>query len=360
MTQEEFNTGSGAFNTQQNAEAGKQGGEERTAGVAGPSESAESEKPRGELSQFWTNTLRKMEAAKDAPPDVSQPLFYLPITEAESLARAASALAEDEQGTVEKLVNATAWDGVQNDSAQMIADKLFRDAKKSGDWSAYKAWRKVMREHVTATAQGLQANAKYTRHTGEAAVDRAVEAGVSAGTVSEIAQFAEELDSIESGDRAGLIGLILRLADRRGNRTIIKGNLERSLNKQSEEWLREAAYRQLEGITRDALNRGTQNMANKVASYRVLAMLSGLPTIGRNIEGNTTFGVIDLFSASGPGRAIDALVGAATGRGSLSGAVARSGKRCPNGSRMRRARWSRAWWRRRWTSARTRAAGRWR
>lgn len=282
-------------------------------------------------SQFWTNTLNTVEERANVPDEARTPLWYLPRSEAESLSLAAQRLNADEQGTINDLINTEAWSGVQVDAATAVYDQLYSAYMQSMDseaLNAYRAWRKVMQNHVTETARGIQALAKYTRPTGRKIVDDAVgrledskiPESEQTHIIDEVAQYAEEYDKIAENDTEGLKNLIIRLAERRRTDTLIKGNLEKSLNRRSNAWMREAAYRQIEALISDRLNAGKQNVANKVASSRVLAMLSGLPTIGRNIEGNYGFGAVDMLVGKFAGaRALDALLSKATGKRTVVG-----------------------------------------
>lgn len=76
------------------------------------------------LSQFWENTLQKTEEAANAPEDVRQPLWYMPKSERQSLAEAAARLSSDRQKTVESLIEAEAWSGVQTDAAAAVYDMV--------------------------------------------------------------------------------------------------------------------------------------------------------------------------------------------------------------------------------------------
>ena len=60
---------------------------------------------REKLSQLRENTLRKNEAAAGMPEEVSQHLSYLPRTEKQSPAEAASRPSNGRQGTAGKLIN---------------------------------------------------------------------------------------------------------------------------------------------------------------------------------------------------------------------------------------------------------------
>ena len=221
-----------------------------------------------------------MEEAANAPDEVRQPLWYMPVTEVQSLAKAASRLAEDKQGTIEDLVESEAWNGVQYDAATMVADQFYAEGLKTGDMSGYEAWRLVLKEHVGDTARGLQAVKKTTRHTGRTAVDSVIDQMADSGlpkpvkneVVAEAAKFGKELDSIKEGDTESLKDLVKRLAERRRNGTIFRGNMDKLLNKQSETWMREAAYRQIDALGRDAANRGLKNIGAKIASYNVLSI----------------------------------------------------------------------------------------
>lgn len=155
-------------------------------------------------SQFWENTLRRNEEAAGTPEDVQKPLSYMPISEKESLARASGRLSADRQGEVETLIKSEAWSGVQVDMSWQIASELYADAKKTGNYEAYTAWRKVMQEHTTAGAQGLQAQAKYTRHSGDNALkavsDKLADSNLTdeqkTAVINKVGEYAAKLDEI--------------------------------------------------------------------------------------------------------------------------------------------------------------------
>lgn len=83
--------------------------------------------PKGaKISQFWANTLRTAEKNANTPKKLrTGPLWYRPISETESLERAARRLETDAQGTIEALIEAEAWSGVQVDAAAVVAERLY-------------------------------------------------------------------------------------------------------------------------------------------------------------------------------------------------------------------------------------------
>lgn len=292
------------------------------------------EPQREKLSQFWENTLQKSEAAAGTPEEVSQPLSYLPKTEKQSLAEAASRLSTDRQGAIEKLINSEAWSGVQTDAAWQVASDLYSEAAKTGNYEAYTSWRKVMDSHVIDTARGLQAQAKYTRHSGENALD-SIAAAIADSKLTEaqqkalidkVGKYATRFDNITRGmsdapnaeaAKAGkpspeLVSLIEEMARERKTWTFKDNVYSDLLNKQNDTYLKEYAYRQLIAMGNDSLS--TVSTADKVKAAQSMAQLSSVASFARNIGGNVTFGTVDTLTQNGFGVALDKLISKATGK----------------------------------------------
>lgn len=285
------------------------------------------------LSQFWTNTLRETESAAGVSEDVSRPLSYLPKTEKQSLAEAASRLHADKQGTIEKLASSEAWSGVQVDAAAKIGDELYREGAKSGNYEAYTAWRKVMEEHITEGGRGVQALAKYTRRTGENALSSIASAIDNSDLtpqqrttlINNIGEYATRFDKIARGipdtDTSAkasgapspeLVSLIEDMARTRGTWTFTDGTYSALLKKQSNAYLKEYAYQQLLGMGNDKL--AHVSVADKVKAAQSMAQLTSVATFARNIGGNVTFGVVDTMTQDGLGVALDFALSKATGK----------------------------------------------
>ena len=288
------------------------------------------------LSQFWTNTLRETESTAGAPENVSRPLSYLPKTEKQSLAEAASRLQGDRQGTIEKLISAEAWSGVQADAAASVAADLYREADATGNYEAYTAWRKIMDDHAAETARGTQAWAKYSRHSGENAISSIASAIADSSLtpeqrtdlVNRVGGYAQRFDKItrgmpdtsmnaESGKASGtpspeLVSLIEDMARERGTWTFTDNTYSDLLKKQSNTYLKEYAYQQLLGMGNDKLAK--TSVADKAKAVQSMAQLSSVATFARNIGGNVTFGAVDTMTQDGFGVALDWLLSKATGK----------------------------------------------
>lgn len=283
------------------------------------------------LSRFWENTLQRTETAAGVADDVKQPLFYLPKTEKQSLAEAASRLSGNKQQTVEKLVSAEAWSGTQVDTAAAVATDLYKEARETGNYEAYTAWRKVMENHVAEGGRGIQALAKYSRETGENALNTIAnmieksnltpeqrqtlinKVGWYAARFDEINEITKENNGILSDDnKAELISLIEDMAHERGTWTFVKKLYSDLLKKQDGDYLGKYAYKQILAMGGDMLSKAT--FAEKVKAYQTLAQLTSLATFKRNIGGNVSFGIVDTLSQDGFAVAIDRLMSKATGK----------------------------------------------
>lgn len=288
------------------------------------------------LSKFWTNTLNETERAAGTPGEVSQPLSYMPKTEKQSLGEAASRLSADRQGEIERLVSAEAWSGVQVDAAASVAADLYREAKTTGNYEAYTAWRKVMQEHITSGGQGVQALAKYSRHSGENALSSIAEMIADSNLspeqkkalINKVGDYAQRFDDITRGmpdndaSTAGsksrkaptkkLVSLIEDMARERGTWTFKDNVYSELLNKQNDAYLKEYAYRQILAMGNDSLTRAS--VADKAKSVQSMMQLTSIATFARNIGGNTTFGAVDTMTQDGFGVALDFLLSKATGK----------------------------------------------
>ena len=275
------------------------------------------------LSRFWENTLQKTENSANAPESVKNPLWYMPKSEVQSLAEAASRLDADKQGTIENLVSAEAWSGVQLDAAAAVSDTLYAEGAATGDYSSYAAWRKVMQNHVTDTARGIQALAKYTRTGKGIAMDGVAKIQDSSLNPEQktdaqktVVQFGNDLDNaINNKDIAGMRELILKMNEQRGTGTFVKGNFEKVLGKiEDAKYLSEYAKRQLDAVTTDFTVSETRSLGEVLKTWQVNAQLTSLGTFLRNIGGNLSFGAIDSVSQNGFALALDHLVSKKTGK----------------------------------------------
>ena len=327
-TQTETNTQGQGTSGQPTAEAFtptvRPGSVAQTGGVAGEG-GIGGEIPQGaKISKFWSNTLQKVEEAANVPKSGrTDPLWYMPKSEAQSLAEAASRLESDRQGTIETLVNAEAWSGVQTDAAASVASELYAEARKTGNWASVAAWDKVMQNHSTETGRGIQALAKYTRTGAGIATDgisiiqdSSLSPEQKTAAQNKIAQFGDNLDdALADKDISGLRELILRMNDQRGTGTFVKGNFAKVLDKiEDVEYLGEYARRQLSAVASDYTASESRSIGEVLKTWQINSQLTSLGTFFRNIGGNITFGSIDSFSQNGFAYALDSLVSKKTGK----------------------------------------------
>lgn len=285
--------------------------------------------PKGaKISQFWSNTLQKVEEYARVPEEgKTPPLWYMPKSEAQSLAEAASRLKEDRQGTIQDLVSSEAWSGVQNDAASSIASELYADAMKSGDWEPVAAWNKVMSAHIREAARAVQSVSKYSRTGTEIAAD--VISKIQDSSLSPekknaaqkvVGKFGAEIDAAIAEKSVGRIrNVILKMNEHRGTGTFFKSNFEKVMKKiQDVDYLSEYARRQLYAVGSDYTVSETRSLGDMLKTWQVNAQLTSLGTFRRNIEGNLTFGLIDTMSQDGFGIALDCLVSKMTGKRTVS------------------------------------------
>ena len=136
--------------------------------------------PQQAVSQFFTNTLDKMEtddgmrAVNDAAQALGLAGTYDIETEKHSMEMARQRLGVSFDGEVEDLRARNAWTGEDMDTAMGILAAYREQGMQSGDMNNYFGWLKVVSEHSTTAGQALQALAKYSRNTVDGMIVEAV------------------------------------------------------------------------------------------------------------------------------------------------------------------------------------------
>lgn len=294
------------------------------------------ETPNERVSQFWSNTVRNTERRAKNRSASKTPITYTVKGEAQSIQEAASRLFTDEQGTIQQLINSEAWSGVQADAAAQVANELYTDGVKNGDMTAYVEWVGIMQSHVTETARGIQANAKYTRDTGQnitrSVIRQLYAAGFDKDKVEPLAaataEYAQRYEaatkaktpdgSYTSEQIADLRQLASELSVYRRTGTFVKSNFEKLLAKVNDgTWLDSFVRNQILSIGGDAISLTRADIGNKISTRQVLGQLTSLATTERNIGGNVLFGLQDTMGMDTVGLALDSLVSKFTGQRSV-------------------------------------------
>lgn len=260
-------------------------------------------------SQTESNTLSAVDKVLGAPVEAASELTYDTVSEQESLSRARDRLDTDYDGEVEELAVKTTWTGEETDMAMYVLEDLAAEARKSGDWSEYTEWRKLIQRHGTEAGRSLQSYAKYSRQTGDGIIREASEALENAKTgtnknavMDETAQLADRYDKAAAdGDTQALANIIRETAKRRRTGTFFKNRLsknmewalERVINNNDIDFLKSHASAGIIAIANDTVQSTKTNMA---MTFRRNAMLSKASTIMRNLVSNNVFDVQDTLS----------------------------------------------------------------
>lgn len=219
------------------------------------------------------------------------------------------------QELVKSLDEATAWNAPQMDAARMIQSELQgRSVNLEIPQEEYTDFLKIMREHETATGQGVQANAKWSRRDNQNGKATELEAWenlennskLSGEERQEIFRRIVKWDTqIEQATNAQqLKDIILEVAQERGTLNALNGQqkqtlrrrAEKSLNALSLDELKQFAYASTSAMSTD----GTPaSVGQKVKTIQILNMLSNPKTAARNILGNTTFYGVDALAMDG-------------------------------------------------------------
>ena len=283
-----------------------------------PKVNQEAQGGKTRVSETSTNTLANVAEQNGG---TQAPITYLTQTEAQTLNEAMNRVDTNMVEEMNGLSSKETWTATDIDTALTIQSRIMFDAVKSGDYSAAEAWAKVVQQHGTEAARALQALGKWAR-TGSAAYADAINQIDKADNLTDeqktnlkkqVGEFAQQYDSVEDGDFDGLISLILKQNGVRKTGTFADGNFEKILRKIKDyNWLKEYALRQLMSIPADYTD--TATFAQKAKTWQVNSQLTRLGTFFRNLGGNASFGVLDIFSQDGFGYAIDSLLSKITGR----------------------------------------------
>ena len=281
--------------------------------------------------------------------DYAKLFRYMSQTEGQSLARAEELVyfmqdgqrrflrdinEEQYRELVKSLDDATAWNGPQMDAARMIQQELQgRSANMEIPAEEYTDFLKIMREHETATGQGVQANAKWSRNdnqNGKAseleAWDNLENSKMSPEERAQVFRRIVKWDTqIERAtDPQQIKDIILDVARERGvlnNSVTNRGSrvqeaaASRSLDALTFDQLKQFAYASTSALSED----GTPtDLGQKIKTIQVLNMLSSPVTTGRNLVGNTSFYGIDALAMRGAS-ILDMALSNVTGTRSVAG-----------------------------------------
>ena len=220
------------------------------------------------------------------------------------------------QELVQSLNDATAWNGPQMDAAQMIQRELQgRAANMEITSEEYTDFLKIMREHETATGQGVQANAKWTRADNQNGAASELDAwdNLEQSNLNEeqkqqvfqqIVQWDSAIEAVPTGDTQAMKDIILQVAQERGTLSgltgresrILYGIADSSLNALTFDQLKQFAYASTSALSTD--NTPT-NIGRKVKTVQILNMLSNPKTSSKNLLGNTSFYGLDAIAMRG-------------------------------------------------------------
>ena len=193
-----------------------------------------------EVKKSQSHSIENREDFFHVPENQRTEFHHDVVTEKESLHNARLGLDVDYEGEKAQLLKDTTWTGEQVDRSRMIAEDLLSEAQRTGTeeaWQEYRDWRKVMKQHDTELARGLQALAKYARKTGSKIVELASDALENArpGTdnvdvLNTVSDYAEQYDAAAGKkDVDGLVQIIKNTSVTRRTGTFRKNNLPKEI-----------------------------------------------------------------------------------------------------------------------------------
>lgn len=215
---------------------------------------------------------------------------------------------------VQSLDDATAWNAPQMDAARMIQQELQgKSANLEIPSEEYTDFLRIMREHETATGQGVQANAKWSRRDNQNGQSSELEAWDNLqnsnlseeekrSTFQRIVKWDTEIE--QATEPQQLKDIILNVAQQRGVLNGLTGRQSRimtavansSLDSLTFDQLKQFAYASTSALSTDST---PANMGQKIKTIQILNMLSNPKTAVKNITGNTSFYGLDALSMKG-------------------------------------------------------------
>ena len=215
---------------------------------------------------------------------------------------------------VQSLDDATAWNAPQTDAARTIQQELQgKSANLEIPSEEYTDFLRIMREHETATGQGVQANAKWSRRDNQNGQSSELEAWDNLqnsnlseeekrSTFQRIVKWDTEIE--QATEPQQLKDIILNVAQQRGVLNGLTGRQSRimtavansSLDSLTFDQLKQFAYASTSAMSTDAT---PANVGQKIKTIQILNMLSNPKTAVKNITGNTSFYGLDALSMKG-------------------------------------------------------------
>lgn len=237
-------------------------------------------------------------------------------TEKQSMSRAKERLAQDYDGTKAELEGGTWRSGEDLDAAMGVLASELAEARRTGNYDEAVEWAHLIQEQGTGAGQFIHAFAKYTRSP-EGVLVRAAEILDRAGVdpvkrdelLDRIADFTKTLGAIETGDKNGLIQLILDQAEQR-NTKVSKRTLK-NLGLMNFEYLYDAALNQMDQIAQDYLK---PSIGKQISTFQTISHLLNLRTGNRNVASNQVFDVIGGTIRNDVAMLPDAILGTISGR----------------------------------------------
>lgn len=237
-------------------------------------------------------------------------------TEKQSMSRAKERLAQDYDGTKAALENGVWRSGEDLDAAMGVLASELAEARRTGNYDEAVEWAHLIQEQGTGAGQFIHAFAKYTRSP-EGVLVRAAEILDRAGVdpvrrdelLDRIADFTKTLGAIETGDKNGLIQLILDQAEQR-NTKVSKRTLK-NLGLMNFEYLYDAALNQMDQIAQDYLK---PSIGKQISTFQTISHLLNLRTGNRNVASNQVFDVIGGTIRNDVAMLPDAILGTISGR----------------------------------------------
>lgn len=282
---------------------------------------------------------RKGEASARSRAEYDEMFRYMSRPEAQSMQEATNLLYVQQNGEtlftgdldpeglrelMDYMRSVPAWNDVLADVGHLLEQELRRRAILDPSFTPgentfnvteedYYSWAQTIREKVTDTARGVQAQAKWTRADNNRGQTTEAEAweNLESSNLSEeerreifglVVKFDREIEAAQTNE--DLAGIIMEIADRRGTTHGLTGKQSRRLVDRARKALesltfaelKQLAYSSSAALTTDSTPADT---GSKLKVIQLLNMLSNPKTAATNLAGNTSFYGIDAMAMKG-------------------------------------------------------------
>lgn len=273
--------------------------------------------------------VSKAKSPWEAGQEVSQEERLYDVTsDEERLAVARQRLDLDYEGEAKYLRETNEWNGEDINVAHMIQSDLFAEAQKTGDFTKFRDWQKMVKRQSSNFGANLQMLKHWVKRdaqtiTSDAAsiLDEAKEAAAANGkkvisdetidsVLQDIADYSAKAENLEkANDMEGIYDLVLDVAKHRGYNP--SKAVRNALKTCTMEELQDVMWAEINGIAIDAI---PSSLGRKLSTYQYLAQLLNAKTLLRNITSNSILAPVESLFTNNIAAVVDMVASSVVGK----------------------------------------------